>query len=160
MSYDIHLFAPVSGEDPILTAQRDVDESEPSQPLSLDSKSRNARIALRLAELNTAFDIHELASGTEVTWQRDNCAFQLFLADSSGAINMPYWSKNQDQEIFDLIATVLKVVHEETGFLAFDPQSEQLIALDGQSTISTQLFGVGVNVLEKVVPGQPWWKFW
>ena len=45
MSYDINLFAPVPGEDPIVTAQRDLDESEASQSLTQDAKARNARIA-------------------------------------------------------------------------------------------------------------------
>lgn len=159
MSYDIILFRPVPGEDPILTAQRD-DESESIEPLPVASKDRNARIATRLSELDATFSIRELESGTEVTWQHKNRAFQLFLADSSGAINMPYWPDNQNQEIFELIANVLKVVHEESGFLAFDPQSGQLIKLTGQSTISEQLFGVGVNAVEKAVSVKPWWKFW
>lgn len=160
MSYDINLFAPIPGEDPILSAKRDVEESDLNQPLSLETKSRNARIVSRLVTLNSNFEVNELDSGTEINWLHNDCAFQLFLAESSGTLNMPYWSENQDQEIFDLIATSLKIVHEETGFLAYDPQSEELIALDGHSTISTQLFGVGVNVLEKIIPGKPWWKFW
>ena len=160
MSYDINLFAPIPGEDPIVSAKRDAEESDLSQTLSIEAKNRNARIVSKLVTLNNSFDANELDSGTEINWQHKGCAFQLFLGESSGTLNMPYWSENQDQEIFDLIGASLKIVHEETGFLAYDPQSEELIALDGHSKISTQLFGVGVNALEKITPGRPWWKFW
>lgn len=160
MSYDINLFTPVPGEDPVLTAQRDIDESESIQPLKPESVARNTRIASRLSELSAAFEIHTHESGTEFTWQRDNCAFQLFLGDSTGSLNMPYWSRNQDQEIFDLIASTLRVTHEETGFLAFDPQSDELIPVDGHSRISAQLFGFGVNAVASAAVAKPWWKFW
>jgi len=124
MSYDIFLFPPVADEDPAVTAQCDV---EGDDPLSNEGRARNACVVAALKAHTPTLEIYEFDEGVQVSALDDGTCIQIELFNSEGAIRIPYWHRKKTHLISTQINSYLQIIARETGFLAFDPQSEKLI---------------------------------
>lgn len=74
--------------------------------------------------------------------------------------------------VFEDLWSYLEVIQRETGYVTYDPQLEQVVALDGgKDAIIARYCGVSDNLEQLVLEGlskaepsgpqkRPWWKFW
>lgn len=156
MSYDICLFHPVPGESPKITAARD---ESPRQALSQHGRARNQRLGDALRQIYPGTEVIELDEETEFVLE--SAGMTVFIAERDGVINIAYWQSNQSAHIVALIDAVLAAIVAETGFLAFDRQSEQVLTPGLEPAVHAGLFDGGVAAVHSAPAGrQRWWKFW
>jgi hypothetical protein len=62
--------------------------------------------------------------------------------------------------VFDLIDSLLLVIREQTGMLAFDRQSERLLDANQKPGVNRTMFSIGVDVVENLEKRKPWWRIW
>jgi hypothetical protein len=155
MSYDISLFLPVPGESPLTTAQRDQDFQ---RPLSESGRVRNERLAEALRRVVPSVEVVEKDNETEFVI--DEFGIQIFVSEQEGSINIPYWSGNESERVFELIDSLLLAIREQTGMLAFDRQSEQILDANQKPGVNRTMFSIGVDVVDNLEKRKPWWRIW
>jgi hypothetical protein len=156
MSYDIHLFLPKPGEDPLVTAQRD--EEDFDRPLSAEAKARNAKAVAALRSLRPSLDVSE--GDRFVQLQPDGeTGIVIELNDTSGSIAIPYWHEKNAEQVLGAAGGYLRALHG-VGFAAYDRQTGRLVHPgEGLGPSAASVYAVGVNAL-KGAARKPWWKFW
>lgn len=110
--------------------------------------------------IEPALEVHESQAGIEVSWDGGGRVFQIFLGERSGAVNVPYWEANRSPEVAGRIERLLRIAHEELGFLAYDPQTDLLVPLDKPLVLDERVFDESLAALQRVTAQKPWWKFW
>lgn len=152
MSYDLYLFKPKAGIDPLETFDElfseESDEINPGLP-SPEKESRKRSIADALINLNPqleifSFGFRELAEmdgisedkakikyrHLELNGADDGNGIQITLYDDSAEITVPYWhSGEKAQQVFNEIWSYLQVIENEAGFITYDPQLEMILNL-------------------------------
>lgn len=156
MSYDIDLYIPVTGENPLFTAQKDPDIDV---PLSAEARGRNQRTITALKIFNPELEVFEFNTGVQIAAPNDGTGISIELFNDSGAISVPYWHDADTEKILGLIAEYLKIVNTAGGFGAYDPQSATLIDPSSGCGPSPVMYSVGVNAL-RTATKKPWWQFW
>lgn len=155
MSYDIFLFTPVPGEDWRDTAQRDINFDA---PMTLEARERNAKAVAALKSFNTDLEVTQLSDGVQLT-AIDGTGIAIELNLDTGAMSVPSWRKDAVENITRLVGQYLKIVHETTGFLAYDRQTETLIDPKLGFTPAAQTSSSGTNPLQETSK-KSWWKVW
>lgn len=155
MSYTLHLFLPVKGENPLDTARRD--EADFDRPISPASKIRNATAVSKLLEFNSKLVVSEGEGFVQLLDPNDGTGITVDLHDTSGAITVPYWHDHDAEKVLALLTSYLRIVHETAGFCAYDPQVEELV--DPMEGFAEARYLDGVRALETIA-AKPWWKFW
>lgn len=158
MSYDLHLFVPKPGQDPLETARTEAEADEIQ--MSAESMRANGRVVERVAGLGLGFEIHESPAGLELSWEDAERAFQVFLGESTGAVNLPYWDSNRAPDVIERLSAVLRIACEERDFAAYDPQTDALVRLDGGKLVDEGVFARGASVVRDATGRRPWWRFW
>lgn len=164
MSYDLHLFVTVPGEDPVATATRD---SGSLKPLSAAALKRNLAAAEELKALLGDITVSKSDDCVELTWDNAGRVFQISLFEDEGGVSIPYWSANAAGDLQTALNESLRVVCARCGFAIYDPQTDGLVDLDnGGFVLDDGVFEEAVealhqNVAKQYSPGKkPWWKFW
>jgi len=185
MSYDFHLFKPRAGEDPLVTARRGsrLDQNTPLNP-KREAMKRKTADALVAHDPNLEIfqmDYEKIASFQKITVEQarlkfrhlelngpedDESGIQITLFDDEAAVAVPFWHEGkQAEESFRQIWNYLKIIHQETGFLVYDPQIDRVIdPASGYETALNCYTGV-VRNFEKILPPaakseKPFWKLW
>jgi hypothetical protein len=152
MSYDLYLFKPRVGIDPLETIEElfseESDEINPGLP-NLEKESRKRSIANALINLNPQLEIfpfgfRELAEmegisedeakikfrHLELNGADDGNGIQITLYDDAADVTVPYWHSGAEAEkVFNEIWSYLKIIESESGFVAYDPQLEKILNL-------------------------------
>ena len=173
MSYDLFLFKPIEGEDPLKTAERILEEEE-NDVLDLEKEEIDTideekeylknHIASKLIEVNPALEKY---GDIQLIGPEDGNGIQIIISGDSVSISVPYWHSGEHaKEVFNEITSYIKVIEAEANYLTFDPQLEQIIDVDVDLP---EILGVNEHVIDQmsnVIPKptpdkkQPWWKFW
>jgi hypothetical protein len=190
MSYDLHLFLPVSGMDLLecaVASQEEANEEAVDGPLDPAAEERKRRV---LAALGSAlphfepfpFDHSEIAKldgiseevarrrfrHVELNGPEDGGGIQITVFDRHASITVPYWhSGERASVVFREIWAALAVLEREGGFRTYDPQLEQVIRLQDDFNRVLSQYAHVVDYLQRVTqessretPKKPWWKFW
>ncbi|HYE71052.1 MAG TPA: hypothetical protein VD932_05960 [Aquabacterium sp.] len=128
MSYDIRLLLVKSGECARDVAYRDEPRGE---PCTAEQRARNKRIADALTAAYPEFDRFESERHFELTDTRCGTGMQVSLFCASGAIMLPHWRKENEADILERVDNVLRIVLQNSQFVAFDPQTEQELSQEG-----------------------------
>lgn len=152
MSYDLYLFRPKAGVDPLETAEQLFSEgSEEINPgLPQPEKEKQKRdLADALIKLNPElevfpFDFQAIAKLQSITEDEarlrfrhlelngaeDGNGIQITLEDDSASIAVPYWHVGEKaRDAFKEIWSYLSLLKKEAGFVAYDPQVEKILDL-------------------------------
>lgn len=155
MSYDIHLRLPEYGpvDDEALEVLEDAAMTEADL-------LRNRKLVSLLRAHAPAFELFESASVLELSDLESGSGIQISLFAKSGAIALPYWHDSGDAAArLARISSYLKILHEEGGFVAYDPQTERVVSAESGYTLDPSVYSVGAN-LTKDIGRKRWWKFW
>ena len=152
MSYDLYLFKPKEGVDPLETVDElfseESDEINPGLP-NAEKESRKCSIADALINLNPQLEIfpfgfRELAEmegisedeakikfrHLELNGADDGNGIQITLYDDAADVTVPYWhSGSGTEKVFDEIWSYLKVIENKSAFVTYDPQLEKILNL-------------------------------
>jgi hypothetical protein len=96
----------------------------------------------------------------------DATGIQIMLFDDEAAVTVPYWhSGEKAKATFARMLEHVRIIARETGFVGFDPQSEQVIDPDADLELMVGMYTPMVRQLhgeaESGSPAKkPWWKFW
>ena len=187
MSYDLHLFLPLTGTDLLECAVASQDEAaEESADGPLDTAVEDSKRRV-VAALTSAlphfepfpFDYAEIAKlqGTseeiarsrfrhvELNGPEDGGGIQITVVDRHASITVPYWhSGERALVVFREIWACLAILEREAGFRTYDPQVEQVIRLQDDFNRVLSQYAQGVDftqrVIQKISRKKPWWKFW
>jgi len=152
MSYDLCAFTPKSGEDPIHTARRLMEEPEDGPvrgKRNPDVEARKSRLAEALIQRNPALspfqvqydEIARLEQITvaeamaryryiELNGPEDGPGIQITLFDDQVSLTVPYWHRHPKAEaVFQEIWGYLEVMEQVGGYRIFDPQLERVLNL-------------------------------
>jgi hypothetical protein len=157
MSYDIRLLLVNDGESVRDVAYRDVTGDGHCTP---EERSRNLKVVEALEAAFPNLDRFESDRHFELTDVKDNTGLQVSLYSSSGAITLPYWHESNVDEVLKRVDSVLRIVLENSAFVAFDPQTgQQLCADGGLGKAVKHAYGFGVAATKQIAR-KPWWRFW
>jgi hypothetical protein len=165
VSYDIYMFSPAPGEDPMDTLERLEEREQAAEPDPAIAE-RNRRIADALIGVNPnytesaiKFDVVAEQAGISLEEARakhrhieviDESGLQITLSDDHASINFPYWDSLDPKHLTDEIAGASKVVGEATGWRLYDPQLEKFIDPVRDADEFAETFGVGVRHVQRI----------
>ena len=164
MSYDLHLFRPEAGVDPLETIEQLLDENEESDEINPglpvpEKEERKRALAQALINLNPQLEIFKFGfkelsemegitedearvkfRHIELNGAEDGNGIQITLSDDTADITVPYWHTGAAaRQTFEEIWSYLKLLEAEGGFVTYDPQLEQILNLstDFSSVLET-----------------------
>jgi hypothetical protein len=164
MSYDLHLFQPVVGQEPLATAQAQLKvETEVINPGPPDAHAemRKQQLTRALIAENPALEPYEFgyaeiarSSGisqdeariryrhVELNGPENGNGIQITLCDASADMTIPYWHQPPAaRQVFDEVWRYLRVLHQSGGFFVYDPQLDRVIDLDADLPEVTREYG-------------------
>jgi hypothetical protein len=169
VSYDLYMFSPEPGEEPMATLER-LEEREQAATPDPGIAERNRRIADALLAMNSDYtesvlDFHVLAEqgGISVKEARarhryieltDENGLQIELSDHQASFNFPYWDSLDPKHLAEGIAEASNVIGDETGWRLYDPQLEKFIDPRRDADEFAEAFGVGVRHLDRILAEQ------
>ena len=153
MSYDIDLRLPEHGP---IDDRAALEELEGS-PMSETERARTRALVARLREQTPELELHESNDAVELTDLRSGIQISLFA--KSGNVSMPYWHEGNAVELLGQISRYLRLLHDEGGFVAYDPQAEREVGAATGYSLDPAVYAVGVNALRSATR-KPWWRFW
>jgi hypothetical protein len=152
MSYDFHLFRPMTGVDPLETARASLevesDELNPGPPVPEKEQRKSQNVQL-LRTVNPGLEMHPFDFAViarrigcseaeararyrhlELNGPEDGNGIQITLADDTISITVPYWHGNDRAEpVLAEVWSYLGILEQGGGFRTFDPQLERLLVL-------------------------------
>lgn len=152
MSYDLYLFKPKAGVDPLETVDElfseESEEINPGLPQP-EKEARKRSLADALIKLNPQLEVfpfgfQQLAEmdnisedeakityrHLELNGAEDGNGIQITLYDDSADITVPYWhSGEKAQQVFKEIWNYLELIENKAGFVTYDPQLEKILNL-------------------------------
>ena len=169
LSYDLYMFSPVPGEDPMDTLERLEEREEAAAPDAAIAE-RNRWIADALTGMNSnyteseiKFDVIAEQAGISVEEARakhryielmDDNGFQITLSDDQASINFPYWDSLDPKHLADEIAKASKLIGEATGWRLYDPQLDKFVDPVRDADEFAEAFGIGVSHVERIAAEQ------
>jgi len=156
MSYDIRLFLPVTGEDPVATAQRD---EEGTAPLTVESRNRNALAIAALKLSNPSFEVFEFDYGVQLTAPDDGTGISVELFAETGAITVPYWHKNAAGKVLAQVSRYVRIhsrIHRPFGVRS----PNRKIAHRAVRILARRKHLPGWSRQFARRDAQTWWRFW
>lgn len=185
MSYDLRLFRPRPGVDPLETAHEDEPEPPDTPPdPAKEAVKRSVAEALMaldptLQVFHMAFDDIARVQGISVEEAReryrhielngpedDEAGIQVTLYDDEATVTVPYWHRGEAaQKVFRKIWQYLEVIWRLCGYVVYDPQLDRVFDPPAELDAAIAAYtGVSENletiVTGKATPPKPWWKFW
>jgi hypothetical protein len=163
MSYDLHLFKPETGVDPLETVERlfaeDADEINPGLPQP-EKESRKRALADALIKLNPelevfTFGFKEIAESEGISEAEARSKFrhlelngpeggngiQITLYDDVAVITVPYWHAGEKaRDTFKEIRGYLSLLEREGGFVTYDPQLEKILDLSSDLFLALEAY--------------------
>lgn len=158
MSYDLHLFKPESGVEPVETIERLFEDDEESEEINIGSpvpekEQRKRALAQVLINLNPKLEIFEFGFNElaemdgitenearekyrhlELNGAEDGNGIQITLLDDTADITVPYWHEGDAaKQTFQEIWSYLTLLEKEGNFVTYDPQLEKILNLSADS---------------------------
>lgn len=174
MSYDIKLFKPEPDIDPLTSAQRE-EEEEQQTLLELDpvQEALKLRIVTALTATNSQIqpmwpDYEKIAAHEKTTpdsarlkhrWielndNNDRSGIQIQLFDHEAFISVPYWHDDlQAETVFHQIWEYLRIINREAGYVAYDPQLDEILDLNQDYSESLQSYAGTRQAVADQLPG-------
>ena len=175
MSYDLYLFKPESGVDPLATAIALLDQEEqageinPGQPHP-DFEHRKQQLATMLMQHNPALSIFRFGFGhiaaiegsseaeariryrhLELNGLDNGNGIQITLFDTTASITIPYWHHTQAaHQTFQEVWRYLSLLEREAGFRAYDPQLDKVLDLASDFAVVVTQYGKGVAQVDQL----------
>jgi hypothetical protein len=169
LSYDLYMFSPEPGEEPVDTLERLEEREEAAGPDAAIAE-RNRRIADALIGMNSnyteseiKFDVIAEQAGISLEEARakhryiqlmDESGLQVTLSDDQASINIPYWDSLDPKHLGDEIAKASKLIGEATGWRLYDPQLDKFVDPVRDADEFAEAFGVGVSHVERITAEQ------
>lgn len=124
MSYDIDLVTRAPGQDWDEALEATVDAPEPTAEERAALVAVLDRIEARLAGVLGPWETSVADEGTVIGELTDlETGVQVGLYATSASVTYPYWEQEDPAAFHAAVAEVVKVVAEETGHTAYDPQT-------------------------------------
>jgi hypothetical protein len=183
MSYDFRLFAPKTGEDPLITVK--TDSGLPTTPPDLQNEARKRRIADSLIAHNPQLhlfqiDYHAVAKSQKISVEMARLKFrhlelngpdngngiQITLFDDEASLTVPFWHKgDKARDTFREIWSYFEIISREAGYLIYDPQIDRVLDPSEGFEDSLSCYTGAVRTIHEVLPPggaarKSWWKFW
>lgn len=151
MSYDLCLFKPQPGVDPVDHAQallEDADLDEGPSDSELEARKEalaKTFIAITPALERLVFDFEEIADEDGISLEdakaryrhieldapEDGSGSQITIYDEWCSVTLPYWHEGEPaRKAVAEIWQYLKAANKTEGYLAYDPQLERVLELD------------------------------
>ena len=188
MSYDLQLFEPPPGTDPLVAARAALDvDIESVNPGPVDSKREAWKEVLASALLAAdpvlerfRFDYPEIAKlrglseeearrefrHIELNAPENGNGLQIQLFDKTVSVAIPYWHRGEKAETtWSEIWKCLQVCRDTGGLAVYDPQLDRVLDLENDRDAVLQMYAQGMQFTDSVArgaetPPKPWWKFW
>ena len=185
MSYDIYCYRSKIGKPDLQEAEDAIEDEDETNLSSEDVHTIKEKLAEALINLNPkferfAYDYEEIARSQnmsvdeakqqfnqiELTPPETELATQIIISNNQVFITIPFWySGEQAKKVFINLADYLKIIHQITGYFAYDPQTGDVFDPTNTVTSGLELY---CKTTEQVVNikdsnttiEKPWWKFW
>ena len=171
MSYDLKLFKPRPGEDPLVTAEQEHDDELLVAPPDPEKEALKRRVADALIAFNPELSIYpmdykEIARFEQTTVEEARLkhrhlelngaetgnGIQITLFDQEAHITVPLWHRGQQAaKTFRQIQEYLAIITRETGYLVYDPQIASIIDPAQGLHDSLKCYASGVRTLPGTV---------
>ena len=154
MSYDLYLFQPPPGADPLVAAEallRAMDaEAEPEHE---PDPAWEARRTALVDALQRTYP-HLTAFGVP-PWElngRDEDGVQIEFFDGLVSVTLPYWhSGRRALEVWTEIWAYLRLLQAEGQLVTYDPQLGQILDLDQDFAVVLDVYEHGLSALRRVI---------
>jgi len=165
MSYDLHLFKPESGVDPLEAIERLFEDDEESEEINVgapvpEKELRKRALAQVLINLKPKLEVFEFGfkelaetdgitedearekyRHLELNGAEDGNGIQITLLDDTADITVPYWHKGDAaKETFQEIWSYLTLLEKEGGFVTYDPQLEKILNLSADLPLAIETY--------------------
>ena len=136
MSFDLYFVPPPNGDESWEAAiERSLNDVEAGAPTAGDERERQM-----LAALDASLAPQERFDGELVIDHNGDALFAVYVEGPTIMINAPYGRAGADaQNLVDRLEVVARSLQQQTGLIAFDPQSDRPF-LDGGSMVAGSFF--------------------
>ena len=136
MSFDLYFVQPPTGDEPWEAAiERLLNDVESGATTAGEERERQM-----LAALDASLSPQERFDGQLVMDQNGDALFMVYVEGPAIMINAPYGRAGADaQNLVDRLEAVARSLQQQTGLIAFDPQSDRPF-LDGGSMLASGFF--------------------
>jgi hypothetical protein len=138
MTYKVFLYLPVPGEDPLVTARREVEYGD---RLSDAARERNKLIFSALNKFNTK--LSWIGSDVEAEITDDESGITIELWNMCGYVGVLNWNNSEADRTFSLVSEYLKIIYKTTDFRAYDRYSNDLIDPETYFNFSPDMYLIG-----------------
>jgi len=177
MSYDLVLFHLTEGQDPDAKYQEYAEQQEQAavdldawmkRPVPQAARTRMQGLSDALRRQHPALE--QFQPERSLPWielNHEDLQVQVTIGEQDVGITTPYFRERASESVA-LIQGCLKILSEEGGFVAYDPQLGRVINPDDTQSILTaynSVDGALPDILKSVADSEggskkPWWKFW
>lgn len=181
MSYDLQLIRPRPGESISETAMRDM-ERDPAPAPDPAKEALKRKVADALVSADPQLKIFRIDHAAiarqrkisreqaerefrDIELNDESVGIQITLFDDEAGISVPYWHQGEKaQSVMRRVLAAADLICRETGYVAYDPQIEEVVTTSDVDTILPLYVGHVAAAVQKMgvsaVPRRPWWKFW
>lgn len=145
MSYDLHLFKKL--EDTTVQETADIVlENETINVLTDEEfKEQKKKVTRAIQHTYPNFEVFDNEEDLSLTF--DTYGIQIYLYRNQITINVPYWHTGDEaDQVSTILLTCVEILKKETGYVAYDPQSEEEVGLEDKEALK-KMYGFGVNAL-------------
>jgi hypothetical protein len=164
MSYDICFMRLAPGEDPAAVFSELMEEEEAASVDSsapVDPETQAAMHRLADAVVRRIPALEQFQPSQPLPWiELTDRGLGLQLLINPAAVNLTVAYFREGDEILDRLCECIKIVCEEGGFTAYDPQLGREIDARDFSTIRAGYRSMDAKLPGIVAQQKPWWKFW
>jgi hypothetical protein len=160
MSYDLTLFRPPPGVDPLEAWRRIEREEEGFSAGTFEPKQIAGILKARVPEFKQSQSI-----GGEWIELDHDAQVQVLITDRDVGIGMPYFRK-EVSPMMQVIGACIECLGD-AGFVAFDPQFDKIVTAADFAMIQAQyrdtdklLPQLKRDAEQRRAARKPWWKFW
>lgn len=189
MSYDFRLFPRRTGEDPLVTAQRDADEEDMEIFLpDAEKEALKLKVASALMAFNPdlqpfQFEYDEITKMQGISIEEAKLKYrhielngpdkgngiQIDIYDDEISLTVPFWhTAEKASTVFREIWGYLKIIQSESGYITYDLQLDSIVDLnvDFQRVLNVyeesyqSMMRQLPDTIKEMEPKRPWWQFW
>ena len=124
MSYDLDLFTPQNGIDPITTIEQAALHSDSAQ------HEANQNLIEVLAKDNLKFRVEKTKAAIHVVERQHGIKISLY--HNGGQVNIPYWHTDEKAQrlVFWDVRRYLRLIQSETVYAIYDPQLGRIVSVE------------------------------
>jgi hypothetical protein len=184
MSYDLRLFKPIPGEDPLVTARRE-SLSLPTTAPNPETEALKRKVADALMASDSQLsifhlDYSEIAKKQHISEEAARIKYrhlelngpeagngiQITLFDNEAAVTIPFWHEGTAAgEVFKKVWIYLETLEREGGYVIYDSQLDRILDRSKDYDAVLSCYAKVINQTVAISPSteaqkRPWWRFW